>query len=160
MAQLVTDPNDPRLGHGVDKDKTPQHEAYLVLSEEERAKGYVRPVRRTYIHVGASGPKYPLRDLTEDERDDRRLGELYGYVKFEAYQEVDEESSVTGRFWTQAQLDNVGNGCGCATTMGRELAETYAREPKFYGATYCVGCQKHLAVDEFIWDGTKERVGS
>jgi hypothetical protein len=23
---------------------------YLVLSEEERAKGFVRPVRRTYIH--------------------------------------------------------------------------------------------------------------
>lgn len=23
---------------------------YLVLSEEERAKGFVRPVRRTYVH--------------------------------------------------------------------------------------------------------------
>lgn len=25
---------------------------YVVLSAEERAKGYVRPVRRTYVHIG------------------------------------------------------------------------------------------------------------
>jgi len=48
------------------------------------------------------------------------------------------------------------------TTMGRELAETYARKPDFYGATYCVGCQRHRPVGadgEFVWyDGT--RVGT
>lgn len=27
-------------------------QSYVVLTEEERAKGFVRPVRRTYIHVG------------------------------------------------------------------------------------------------------------
>jgi len=27
-----------------------QQEGYVVLSKEERAKGFVRPVRRTYIH--------------------------------------------------------------------------------------------------------------
>jgi hypothetical protein len=37
----VTDPADPRLGYGF----------YLVLSEEERAKGFVRPYRDTYRHV-------------------------------------------------------------------------------------------------------------
>ena len=26
--------------------------AYVVLTEAERAKGFVRPVRRTYVHVG------------------------------------------------------------------------------------------------------------
>lgn len=44
--------------------------------------------------------------------------------------------------------------------MGQALSETYARDPKFYGATFCVGCNKHLPVDEFIWDGTNETVGS
>ena len=29
-----------------------QQKGYVVLSEEERAKGFVRPVRHTYIHVG------------------------------------------------------------------------------------------------------------
>ncbi len=50
---LTTDPNDPRLGHGVDDPNTPvpQHEVYLVLSEEERAKGFVRPYRDTYTHL-------------------------------------------------------------------------------------------------------------
>lgn len=99
---LTTDPKDPRLGRGIDEKPIPQHEVYLVLSEEERAKGFVRPVRTTYVHTK----------------------------------------------------------CGGVTTMGIALAETYARNPKFYGATYCVHCQKHLAVDEFLWDGTDQKVGS
>lgn len=31
--------------------KTGQQRAYVVLSEEERAKGFVEPVRHSYIHV-------------------------------------------------------------------------------------------------------------
>jgi hypothetical protein len=97
----VTDPNDPRLTNGPDTEPGPQAKAYLVLSEEERAKGFRRPVRRTYIH----------------------------------------------------------QSCGTATTMGRGIAETYARDPLFYGFTYCCGCKRHLPVGEFAWeDGTK--VGS
>lgn len=94
MADLTSDRNDPRLTHGADAEPMPQAQAYLVLSAEERAKGFVRPVRRTYVH----------------------------------------------------------DACGQATTMGLALAETYAREPKFYGATYCVGCRMHLPVSEFKWD--------
>lgn len=41
--------------------------------------------------------------------------------------------------------------CGSITTMAKEIAETYAANPKFYGATYCVHCQRHLPVDEFVW---------
>lgn len=99
---LTTDPADPRLGHGVDAKPVPQNAAYLVLSEEERAEGFVRPVRRSYVHVG----------------------------------------------------------CGTVTTMGRALAETYARDPSFYGSTYCVHCSMHKPVAEFRWDGTDEVVGS
>jgi hypothetical protein len=104
MAELTSNPNDPRLGRGVDKEKTEQHEAYLVLPEEalETTEGYVRPVRTAYRHLT----------------------------------------------------------CGCVTTMSMKLAQTYARNPKFYGATYCVACQKHLPVGEFVWDSDGEVVGS
>jgi hypothetical protein len=97
----TTDPNDPRLTHGADETPVPQAAAYLVLSEEERAKGFVRQVRRTYIH----------------------------------------------------------NACGVATTMGQALAETYAREPGFYGSTYCVHCSRHRPVAEFRWEDGSQ-VGS
>lgn len=80
--------------------KTGQHESYWVLSEDERAKGFVRPLRRTYYHR-----------------------------------------------------------CGCATSMGISIAETYARDPKFYSHTFCCACQKHLPVGEFTWDGAIEKLG-
>lgn len=98
----TTDPNDPRLKHGPDAGPGPQNEVYLVLSEEDRAKGFVRPYREAYIH----------------------------------------------------------DKCGVVTTMGRALCETYARNPYFYGYTYCVGCQQHFPVGEFRWTKDNERVGS
>jgi hypothetical protein len=150
----TTDPNDPRLGHGVDLKPVPQHEVYLVLSEAERAKGFVRPVRQSYRHVGASGPKYPLADLTDEQK------KYYGdtYAKYEESPPGSGER-FSGRFWTQTQLDQIGKGCGSITTMNRAIAETYSRSPGYYGSTYCATCEKHLPVDEFIWlDGS--RVGS
>lgn len=50
--------------------------------------------------------------------------------------------------------------CGTVTTMGQALAETYAADPDFYGATMCVACRDHFLVGEngeFTWldDGTK-----
>jgi hypothetical protein len=47
---VTTDPNDPRLGHGSDDEPRPQQDAYLVLSEDERAKGFMRPYRDAYYH--------------------------------------------------------------------------------------------------------------
>lgn len=100
---LTTDPTDPHLTHYNGPEKPgPQADVYLVLPEEERAKGFVRPVRRSYLH----------------------------------------------------------NKCGTVTTMGTALAETYARNPKFYGATYCYVCSSHFPVREFTWEGTNEEVGS
>jgi len=153
VTDVTDNPNHPGVKRGPpDETPIPQHDTYLVLSEAERAKGFVRPVRRSYIHVGIAGPAHPLRDLTEEEKE--RYGR-YGYVKFEAY--------PTGRFWTQAQLDAIGKGCGTVTTMGQALAETYARQPGFYGSTYCCGCRMHRPVGEageFVWDGTDIRVGT
>ena len=103
---LTSDPKDPRLTHGPDTEPTDQAEVYLVLSDEERAKGFVRPVRHSYIH----------------------------------------------------------QTCGAVTTMGQELAETYARDPHFYGGTYCVHCRMHRPVGEhgeFVWDdGSGQKVGT
>ena len=46
----TTDPRDPRLGHGSDVEPVPQNEAYLILSESVRRRGFVRPVIRSYRH--------------------------------------------------------------------------------------------------------------
>lgn len=136
-----------------------QQQGYVVLSAEERAKGFVEPVRHSYRHVGPPPPA-TLRDLTADEHE---RYDQYGYVKFEPNPEYERgESPITGTFWTQDRLDRLG-GCGVVTTMGDALAETYARDPDFYGATFCCGCGKHLPVGEkgeFVWDGTDQRVGT
>lgn len=129
-----------------------QQAGYVVLCDEERAKGFVRPVRSAYIHVGVR-PEFPTREVTTQER--AWAGE--DMVAFERY--PPERAPATGRYWTAAQLKS---GCGTRTTMGRALAETYARDPSFYGATFCCHCGEHFPVGargEFIWeDGS--RVGT
>ena len=155
----TTDGKSPREGYEDAAAPAPiradgQHEAYWVLKEEERAKGFVRPVRDSYRHVGVR-PTHPLRDLTDDEKERYAA---FNYVAFEAYP-PDGRSSVTGRYWTKSQLES---GCGAITTMGRALAETYARDPGYYGSTFCCKCGTHLPVGafgEFEWlDG--QRVGT
>jgi hypothetical protein len=131
-----------------------QQKGYVVLSEAERAKGFVRPVRASYVHVGIR-PAHPLRDLTREEHE-RYDG--FGYVGFEPYPE--DQLPKTGKFWTDKEL---ASGCGQVTTMGRALAETYARDPSFYGGTFCATCGAHFPVGEggqFVWQGTGEKVGT
>jgi hypothetical protein len=104
---LTTDPTDPDLRkHRADG----QQEVYLVLSEEERAKGFIRPVRYAYKHLA----------------------------------------------------------CGGITTMEQALCETYARDPKFYGGTFCCNCGKHFRLQDsnivgewaFEWRPEGDPVGS
>ena len=45
---LTTDRTDPCLQ--VTKDDG-QQACYLILSDEERAKGYIRPIRKSYYHI-------------------------------------------------------------------------------------------------------------
>lgn len=119
---LTTDPTDPELTHGIDSQPTPQAKKYLVLPDEElKPDKFVRPVRRSYVHVGVGGHEIDPNNLARHGR--------------------------------------TGRGCGAETTMGDKLAETYARNPRFYGATYCVGCRGHFPVAEFVW-GDGEVVGS
>jgi len=156
---LTTNPNDPRLKEG-QKNETGQHEIYLILSEEERLKGFVRPVRTSYVHTGKKieleGGK--LRKLNKKEKEKYKEDNYYGYIKY-----PENRSPLVGRYLNKEEYDNIGKyvgGCGTVTTMCLALSETYARNPKFYGATYCAGCQKHLPVEEFVWHNTNEKVGS
>lgn len=99
---VTDDPSDPRLTRGVDSGPADQADAYLVLSDEERRKGFVRPLRCSYRH----------------------------------------------------------EKCGVVTTMAYAIAETYARRPDFYGATFCIKCRMHLPVVEFTWYPDGSTVGS
>lgn len=51
MTGVTDDRNDSRLTHGADDSPVPQAEVYLVLSEAERSKGFVRPLRTRYRHT-------------------------------------------------------------------------------------------------------------
>lgn len=96
MTYTTSDRSDPNIN-------TPsapgeQNRAYIVLSDEDLARGRIRPLRREYVH----------------------------------------------------------SKCRTRTIMPLKCAETYAVNPKFYGATWCCACCKHLPVSEFNWvdDGT------
>lgn len=103
--------------------ETGQHDGYIVLCPDERAKGFIRPYRDAYQHVGRAEPV--TDDVGIPPHTVRRAG-----------------------------------GCGTVTTMGRALSETYARDPYFYGATFCCGCNRHLPVAEFVWTADGQQVGS
>jgi len=130
---------------------------HYVLSPEERAKGFVEPVRDSYIHVGIAGPRFPLVDLSDEQRENF----ADEYAKYEPYPES--ERPAVGRYWSQTDLDRVAKGCGTKTTMPQSIAETYAREPGYYGSTFCCGCGGYFPVGrdgEFIWDRGGQRVGT
>lgn len=151
---LTIDPNDPRLGHGQDDKPVPQNPVYLVLSEEERAKGFVRPVRYSYVHVGRHfSVGSTTRELTDEEK-----AKFIAPNDSDPFVLVEMLPSGVERFWTKHEYSEVGKGCKTTTTMGRELSETYAREPRFYGSTYCCHCSMHRPVREFRWieaDGSR-----
>jgi len=42
-------------------------------------------------------------------------------------------------------------GCGGRTTMGSDLADSFARDPHQYGKTFCASCQGYHPLDEFTW---------
>jgi len=92
--------------------------------------------------------------MTEDHREiDSRTGMQKDYVV------LTKEEREKG-FIRPINLEYVHEKCGRVTRIPQSIAETYARDPKFYSGTFCVGCKKHFPVSEFYWDNTKEIVGS
>jgi hypothetical protein len=100
--RCMTDGSPVTEDHREIDPNTGQQKGYVALCPAERAKGFVRPVRRSYRHMT----------------------------------------------------------CNSVTSMGLALAETYARDPGFYSGTFCCQCQKHFPLDQFVWEGTTEKVGS
>lgn len=135
--------------------ETGQHDGYIVLCPDERAKGFVRPYRDAYKHVGRRlcgkrmtpvGTNPAIYVCTGEPNHD---GDCCSWTPVESV-------SIAVRAFDTHTL----GGCGTVTTMGRELSETYARDPKFYGATFCCGCNRHLPVAEFVWTADGAQVGS
>ena len=100
--KCMTDGSPVTEDHREINPATGQQKGYVALCPSERAKGFVRPVRRSYRHLP----------------------------------------------------------CNSVTTMGLALAETYARDPGFYSGTFCCTCRAHFPLDQFVWEGTNEKVGS
>lgn len=101
--ELVSGKPVPKDRSHVELKENGQQKDYIVLSAEECSKGFVRPLRRSYIHTI----------------------------------------------------------CGSDTRMLQEIAETYARDPKFYNGTFCCACGKHYPLDQFVWkDNPDQQVGS
>lgn len=144
--QLTTGEPVPEDGSHRELKANGQQKGYVVLTPTERAKGFVKPVRTGYRHIGPPAAPANLRDLDADEHE---RYDQYGYVKYEPYPE---ESGLLGKFWTQPELDRAGKRCGQTTTMGIALAETYARSPNFYQGTFCCACGTHYPLNEFIWE--------
>lgn len=166
---LTTDPNSPCLKSG--QKESGQNACYLVLSEEEIAKGLIRPIRTKYIHVGKKIERDEegriIGRLIKIDDSDYPTNEYYtketGYGGYIAYPDG---HNAVGRYLKTEEVEAIVarkkhfGGCGAETRMDETIAETYARDPKFYGATFCVGCNKHLPVGEFEWSDGGEIVGS
>ncbi len=149
------DPEEVRKQQQADP-PTGQHADYIILCEEERAKGFVRPVRHAYEHVGKK-----LRGTLE-KLDEPYVSNGQEYTHIDRFMVGGHKS---GTYLTAKEVRSVEHcgyygGCGTVTTMGQALAETYARDPHFYGATFCCTCNKHLPIHEFVWKGTTEVLGS
>jgi hypothetical protein len=57
----------------------------------------------------------------------------------------------------------IHTSCGETTIMAQSIAATYAKNPSFYGATYCTHCRMHRPVGEdgeFVWSDGGEKVGT
>ncbi len=157
---LTTDPNSPCLKDG--QKESGQNNCYLVLSAEELAKGFIRPVRTKYVHVGKKLHYHSIDRVFDKPEKNELNGKYYAAVLNVM---GGEGKIIGGAYVTQEELDawkseKLVGGCGVETKMNLTISETYARDPKFYGATFCVGCQKHLPVGEFQWSDDGEIVGS
>ena len=91
--------------------------------------------------------------VTDDHRELKANGQQKDYVVLTAAERAK-------GFVRTVRLAYTHLPCGSDTSMTRSIAETYARDPGFYSGTFCATCGTHLPVNEFVWKGTSEQVGS
>lgn len=71
----------------------------------------------------------------------------------------------SGRFVRPIRRGYRHDACGQATECPQHVAETMARDPKFYQRMFCVHCAGYFAVEQFLWlddnnRKTDQRLGS
>jgi len=78
--------------------------------------------------------------------EDFDYGERCEDGQYQNYPTVDE-----GEFVQEPRETYIHEDCGTATTMTGDLPESVARDPTYYGKTFCAGCGKHVPVEEVEW---------
>ena len=160
MKTTLTDGSPVTDDHREIDPNTGLQKGYVVLSEEERAKGFVEPVRNSYTHIGRKICGHDFGAYEGGVLGEHLVcGDVPGHDADHGSHRMLADSKK------MARLESLGyfGGCGATTTMGRSLAETYAAKPTFYSGTYCTMCGTHFSVGEggeFVWSGTLIRVGS
>lgn len=118
------------------------------LEDAKREAAAKIPVDRSARELSGGGA------VTEDHRDLRESGQQKGYVVLSPA----ERAKGFVRPFRDAYRHSK---CGKITTMARDIAETYARDPGFYSGTFCTTCRGHFPIGsdgEFTWyemDGTE-----
>ncbi|PDT71698.1 hypothetical protein CO683_00630 [Bradyrhizobium ottawaense] len=112
------------------------------LEEAKREAAAKVPVDRNARQLSGGGP------VTADHREiDPASGQQKGYIVLRP----DERAKGFVRPFRDAYRHLK---CGKITTMSRDIAETYARDPEFYTGTFCTTCRGHFPVGadgEFTW---------
>lgn len=134
---------------------TGQHKGYIVLCPDERAKGFVRPYRDAYKHVGRQVER--CEATFQEPTDENPHQCTLAYPHDGEDHQFDALMILNGPI---KFMPGRKGGCDTVTTMGRALSETYARQPTFYSHTFCVRCNRHPPVDEFTWTADGQVVGS
>lgn len=60
-------------------------------------------------------------------------------------------TNVEGEYLAPIRNKYIHKTCGTETRIGDEIAETYAKNPSYYGRTFCVACKEHYPISEFHW---------
>lgn len=112
------------------------------LEQAKREAAAAIPVDRSARQLSGGGP------VTEDHREIKpESGQQKGYVVL--------TPAERAKGFTRPFRDAYRHlKCGKITTMSRDIAETYARDPGFYSGTFCTTCRAHFPVGEngeFTW---------
>lgn len=113
-----------------------------TLDQAKREAAAAIPVDRSARQLSGGGP------VTEDHREIKPgSGQQKGYIVL--------TPAERAKGFTRPYRDAYRHlKCGKITTMSRDIAETYARDPGFYSGTFCTTCRAHFPVGEngeFTW---------
>lgn len=152
QAQIAYDQALQKQRSAADAASAASDAVFEARKQLDIAKQYLAatiPVDRSARQLSGGGP------VTDDHREiNPATGQQKGYVVLTEA----ERSKGYARPFRDAYRHAK---CGAITTMSRDIAATYARDPYFYSGTFCTTCRGHFPVGEngeFTWyemDGTE-----